>query len=525
VNANQPPGILLLRGDAGRLPLREESVDLIVTSPPYYHVRDYGYTGQLGLEATPLAYLEALWAATREMVRVLKPTGSIWINLGDCYQAAPQGPDRSTSTLQGRANLRQRTAAHGRILRAKSLHGLPWAYALGCSGMLRHLNSGMVSVELARALLRDVAQGWLSLADAEAQLDLVERVGGLDTGLKLILRRDQIWAKTNPIPESVRDRPYTTHEYWFLLTKSERYYAAVDLLREPYSPNSFDRDRYGYGTTRFGARNGPAEVIDGGMNAYHGATHPLGRMPGSVWRLPIERLPQTGHLAAEHYAAFGTEWPRRLILGWSPPTVCKACGQGGFPVTDRELMSQADASAERSHDHDRLDPSNGWGSVPRDFTSTRIVGYACGCTPFTDHPGTGRATRRRSYSPGLRDNNAQGTYGRHQVGEYERVGPWREYHLAQWKPPPSHPAVVLDPFSGTGTVAHVAAALERVGIGIDLSEDYCRMAADRELAAIRTAKVLGVDKMPGVAAVRAERQGQLGLFKDGLADRVRPAGR
>jgi hypothetical protein len=249
---------------------------------------------------------------------------------------------------------------------------------------------------------------WPDLYQAE------QRVQRMQT--KLILRRDQIWSKTNPIPESVRDRPYMTHEYWFC---SPRVSATTPrstcyVSRTVATPST--GDRYGYGTMRFGARNGPA-VVNGGRNAYHGAMHPLGRMPGSVWRLPTERLPRTGHLAAEHDAAFGPEWPRQLILGWSPPRICKACGQGHFPVTDPEFMLLADASPERSHDHDLLDPSNGWGSSPSGSTSARIVGYACGCTPFTDHPGTGQATRRRSHSPGLRDNNPQGTYGRRRLGQ------------------------------------------------------------------------------------------------------------
>ena len=502
MSTRRPPAATLVCGDASRLPLRDESVDLIVTSPPYYHVRDYGYAGQLGLEATPLAYLEALWAATREMIRILKPTGAIWINLGDKYSSGGRRSYDSDRKHRGRGGSRPDDGA-----REKALLGLPWAYALGCTGMLRHLTGGMVSAELARALLRDVAHGWLTLAEAEAQLDLADQVRGLDTGLDLILRRDQIWAKTNPIPESVRDRPHTTHEYWFLLTKSERYYAAADLLREPYRPSSLDRDRYAYGGSHFSARNGPAAVADGGRNAYQGAVNPLGRMPGSVWSLPTERLPRTGHLSAEHYAAFGTEWPRRLILAWSPPAICLECGQGRFPVTDREFALQADVSAERNRGRGRLDPGNGWGGVPRGATSAQVVGWACACTPFSDHPGTGLTTRRRDYCPGPRDDNPQGTYGRHQAGEYQRVGPWREYHLDQWEPPPTRPAVVLDCFGGTGTTAHVAALLGRIGISLDRCLDYCRLAADAELAAHRRWKV---------AERTAEEEARANLERQGI---------
>jgi hypothetical protein len=129
--------------------------------------------------------------------------------------------------------------------------------------------------------------------------------------------------------------------------------------------------------------------------------------------------------------------------------------------------------------------------------STRVViaGSACSCTPYTDHPGSG-STTRRGYSPGLRDDNAQGTYGRHQAGEYERVGPWRECHLDGWAPPPTRPSVVLDPFGGTGTTALAARALGRIGITVDRSGDYCRLAQWRTTDPAELAKAMRVEKPP-----------------------------
>jgi hypothetical protein len=101
-----------------------------------------------------------------------------------------------------------------------------------------------------------------------------------------------------------------------------------------------------------------------------------------------------------------------------------------------------------------------------------ITGYACDCTPYTDHPGTGEKHRSSGMNrgPAIAERGSISNFG---AGE--RVGPWREHHLDSWTPPDTRPAVILDPFSGTATVAGVAKALGRIGIGIDLSGDYGRL--------------------------------------------------
>lgn len=169
----------LVRANARALPLADASVDLVVTSPPYYNLRSYSdggehYAGQIGDEPTPAEYVEALIAATREMCRVLKPSGSIWVNLGDKYGGA----------------------ASGRSAPTKSLLGIPWRYALRC----------------------------------------VDDLG-------LILRAEVIWSKPNGMPESVTDRVRRSHETWFHFTKSRRYYSSVDDLRTPHvTPRTHPRE-------------------------------------------------------------------------------------------------------------------------------------------------------------------------------------------------------------------------------------------------------------------------------------------
>ena len=91
---------VVLRGDARCLPLPDGCVDLVVTSPPYFGLRDYGYAGQIGFEATPGEWLDALWACTREWVRVLKPEGSLFVNLGDKYDSGTTAPRINPGTVK-----------------------------------------------------------------------------------------------------------------------------------------------------------------------------------------------------------------------------------------------------------------------------------------------------------------------------------------------------------------------------------------------------------------------------------------
>ena len=285
----------LIRGDALSLPLADNSVDLVVTSPPYFALRSYRdgdehYDGQIGSEASPQDFLEALWAATVEMVRVVKPSGSIFVNLGDKY-AGSSGRNNGTgsSTLVGGASVRNRAAAkaatYSTTTRPKSLMGLPWRYAIGC----------------------------------------IDELG-------LILRSEIVWSKPNGLPESVTDRVRRSHEQWFHFTLEPRYFSAIDEIREAYTSeaaHAFTGHAKQYGDQR----------NDDGRNCV-GEKNPLGKLPGSVWSIPSEPLQIPDHLGVDHFAAFPQEWPRRLILGWSPPdgvVLDPFTGTGTVPMVARAL--------------------------------------------------------------------------------------------------------------------------------------------------------------------------------------------
>jgi DNA modification methylase len=440
---------LVLRGDARHLPLDDETVDLIVTSPPYYKLRSYTdggahYDGQIGSEATLAGYIAALVACTAEWVRVLKPSGSIFVILGDKH--ATHWSSRSEGS--GFHHDRGRDSRGGRNTTGvpeKSLLGLPWRYALACIGH----GSALDDADLVKLLLRDVALGVIPLWAAEQLVDELAATPG--EGLGLTLRAEIIWAKPNGMPESVTDRVRRSHEQVFHLTRRARYYSAVDEIREPHVRT--------WVASRNGGRNGwdRGDHLNAGLA--DAAAHPLGKLPDSVWDIASQPLVAPAELGIDHFAAFPMELPRRIIRGWSPPAICTECGEGRRPVM-------------------------------------AMTGYACACTPYTDHPER-RLPSATPRDPGSLQFSATVTGKQHAWPERQPV---REYHLEAWTPPPTRPAVVVDPCGGTGTTALLADVLGRIGITVDRSADYCRYATWRTTDPGERARAMQVSKPPAVAA-------------------------
>jgi DNA modification methylase len=473
--------VVLLRGDARHLPLPDESVDLIVTSPPYFGLRDYhdngqSMAGQIGSEETPREYIAALLDCTREWMRVLKPTGSLFVNLGDKFSQRVQVrrsshqpgmfPDKfpefgetwAERSANGATRMPHQNVVDdgGTAVAEKSLIGLPWRYALACT----------------------------------------------DT-LGLILRRDIIWAKPSGLPESVIDRCGTRHEYLFHLTKEPRYFSAIDEIREPHAEVSIKRAMPHRSAPAAGRRG--AQIYNGQPEqtlSLNQMNHPLGKLPGSVWEVAAQPLIVPASLGLDHFAAFPLELPRRCILGWSPSGICTGCGEGRRPV----VAGGRNGDGSKPHKAAQRVASFDWAAW-KQSTPHVITGYACACTPYTDHPASDETATRRERAPEA--TRPQGTYGRKQAGEYDRVGPWREYHLDAWVAPPTRPAVVADPFGGTGSTALVADALGRTGLSFDLSADYCRLARWRTTDPAERAKALQVRKPPPVI------DGQESLFEVG----------
>jgi DNA modification methylase len=423
---------VILRGDAGCLPLPDASVDLICTSPPYWGLRSYSdggehYDGQIGSEETPGEFIAALLACTREWVRVLKPEGSIFVNLGDKYaqrpgQFGPQGATGARATrrqAQGYAAIAASREVDYGGTAPKSLLGLPWRYALACTDQLG-----------------------------------------------LILRAEIIWNKPNGLPESVQDRVRRSHEQVFHFTRQPRYFAAVDEVREAHSTATHARGKNGVM-----AREGQSLPTWGtggtqslrGVDKRYTEPSPLGKPPGSVWEIPSQPLTVPAHLGVDHFAAFPMELPRRIILGWSPSGICTECGEGRRPVAEADTAKLKTWAlgqiGGRGWHGDGTDPKRALGIAAADRNRV-ITGYACAC------PQPGASTR---------------------------------------------PAVVVDPFGGTGTTALVADMLGRTGVTIDRSADYCRIAQWRTADPAERARALGVPRPPPVP------DGQGSLFEAGGA--------
>jgi site-specific DNA-methyltransferase (cytosine-N4-specific) len=168
--------------------------------------------------------------------------------------------------------------------------------------------------------------------------------------LGLILRAEVIWSKPNGLPESVTDRVRRSHEHWFHFTKSPRYFSAVDEIREQHLNGGRDvslEERRADPDMALAMHRNLASRNGGGGKFVTFAGNPLGKLPGSVWTIPTEPLQVPDELGVDHFAAFPTEWPRRLILGWSPAdgvvldpfcgtgttvAVAKALGRDGIGV-------------------------------------------------------------------------------------------------------------------------------------------------------------------------------------------------
>jgi DNA modification methylase len=420
--------VTLWHGDARKVSefIPANTVDLLITSPPYFALRSYTdagehYDGQMGSEATPREFVDNLIAATADWVKVLKPTGSIWVNLGDKFSGSGghnnNGLGSSTLGLSKNAGSHASAVRRGEKMKAtrrqapdrynqasdgipaKSLMGLPWRYANR----------------------------------------VVDELG-------LILRECIIWQKPNGLPESVTDRCRVSHEYLFHFTRQGRYFAAMDEIRETQAEmrsgaNGAARDLH---TDQLSRKWNPS------ANDYN----PLGKLPGSVWSIPSEPLVVPDHLGVDHFAAFPSELPRRIILGWSPTAYCTTCDEPRRAVVAKEYVKPpAHSLGSITGNRNGGPDERGWDGMPRVDLQAIITGYACAC-PTNDAP--------------------------------------------------TRPAVILDPFLGSGTTLLAARALGRAGHGVDLSKDYLRLAQwriwndDATYRKVRTRSNIATPKAPTI---------------------------
>lgn len=436
------PTLQILEGDciAHLRTLRPKSIHCCVSSPPYYGLRDYGVDGQIGLEETPLQFIQKMVEVYREVRRVLRDDGTVWLNMGDSYASKPGGGQGAGGQMVGRAVADARNAAaaihRGRKMpfKPKDMMGMPW--------------------RLAFALQDD---GWY-------------------------LRQDIIWQKPNPMPESVNDRCCKSHEYIFLLTKSERYFFDAEAIKEPVSgtvqprgsgvnakakaPNGWDTStgEGGHGTIHRGGRtNGTVRTKQNESFSAAVAGLVSTRNKRSVWTVPTEACKEA------HFATFPKALIRPCIEAGTPAGgVCVSCGspfrrlmERGAPDLDHQRACGGDLNGEyhgkatKDYKAGRAeDPSEVKARILRGMVGKRTVAWlpTCDCD--------GRNWKK--------------------AGEPRRLTrkQGRARRLAG-RIPESAPAVVLDEFCGSGTTGEVSLEMGRSSILIELNPAYADIARKR----------------------------------------------
>jgi DNA modification methylase len=265
---------MILNANALHIPLANETVQCAITSPPYWGLRDYGVSGQLGLEPTPEEYTANMVQVFREVWRVLRNDGVLWLNLGDSYVSQPAGNKTPSGFSQiggkregnlGKYNTQNKKYPN---LKPKDLVGIPWRVAFALQ-----------------------ADGWW-------------------------LRQDIIWHKPNPMPESVTDRCTKAHEYVFLMSKSGRYFYDAEAVKEnavggtPGNKTHKGKTAYEDGDERMRTKVGLTSM---------GAVEK--RNKRSVWT--VNTRPYKG----AHFATFPPKLVEPMVLaGTSAKGQCPACG-------------------------------------------------------------------------------------------------------------------------------------------------------------------------------------------------------
>lgn len=383
--------------------LESETVQCCVTSPPYWGLRDYGVEGQIGLEKTPELYVAKMVEVFREVKRVLRKDGTLWLNLGDSYAGSGKGigSDHGKAVFTDGEIVETDWMKAG--LKPKDLVGIPWRVAFALQ-----------------------ADGWY-------------------------LRSDIIWAKPNPMPESVTDRPTKSHEYIFLLTKSAKYFYDAGAIMEQCLTPEDSRAGHKFGgkknnTAYLSKSNKPGkkwEPIRKTLQNYGQAPHGkdvhrenggkdieyMVRNKRSVWNVA------TAPYAQAHFATFPEEIPAICIkAGTSEKGQCAKCGKPIERIkkttteeSDRKARGKALTSPR--HDGNPWNENDGRGFIP---TITETLGWKPSC-----------------------------------VCHAEIV-----------------PCIVLDPFCGSGTTLSVAKRLGRDSVGIDLNAEYIETLVKPRLADI-----------------------------------------
>ena len=404
----------------------DEFVDMVITSPPYWGLRNYDVDGQIGLEEHPQLYINKLVDISNEIKRVLKKSGSFYLNLGDTYcGSGGAGGDYNVGGIrEGQPKYRQPTVWKDPKLPARGRSSELSGFKPEKTGWLQAKQLMLIPSRVAIALQND---GW-------------------------ILRNDNIWHKNNPLPSSVKDRLNNTFEHVFHFVKNRRYYYDLDAIRVPHKihenrPYGIVRNRlYKYDSKLNKIRGLKSnDIIEENMkveakkrgysnhSASRTVTHlhqvgneysksDLGKNRGDVFDIPTHPFP------GAHFAVFPKSLVKIPIKAACPEWVCKKCGKPRERILEKTERVQQHWAPGTDKKTEQAKGKHG-------STSTLVTGYKF---------------------------------------NYKTVG-WSDCGCnANFEP-----GIVLDPFAGSGTACLVAKQMGRRYIGLELNPEYVKMARKR----------------------------------------------
>ena len=404
--------------------LPDQCIQCVVTSPPYYNMRDYNVDGQIGLESSPEEYVNKIVEVFREVRRVLRDDGSVWLNLGDSYAG---GSKKLTKDLQQRINSDGDVIENDRqttfksvlnCLKVKDLIGIPWGVAF--------------------ALRTD---GWY-------------------------LRSAIIWNKTNGMPEAVTDRPTSSYDHIFLLSKKAQYFYDQEAVREPQTGNACSmRTRANPKTVNRSGKHGNIRANESFIKSISQYTEiPGGRNLRNIWAIPTQPVSEL------HFATF----PQALVepcvkAGTSERGCCPQCGapwrritEKGEPLEDWKKECGADSKGEyhgTSKKHKNL-MEKGQKIHSMHIKAAQNKQDLLGKRTYTGFNQRWKTSQQ----------NASDVKRRILDGMRQKTYTWQPTCACEIKE--VVPCTVLDPFLGSGTTMLVARDLNRSCVGIELNPEY-----------------------------------------------------
>jgi DNA modification methylase len=412
--------IKILNGDCRDVlkTLPDCSVHCCVTSPPYFGLRDYGCAGQIGLESTPDAYVAELVAVFREVKRVLRDDGTLWLNLGDSYASNTKGSGGPSSIQDRNAGSRYNPRKFNHGVKEKDLMGIPWRVAFALQ-----------------------ADGWY-------------------------LRQDIIWHKPNPMPESVRDRCTKAHEYLFLLSKAPRYYYDADEMRE----EAIHSGRVVKASDPASAKNGQKGKF--GATALGFTQHDTAvgetRNRRDVWTIATK--PYKG----AHFATFPPDLIRPCIRAGCPPAG-KRCDCDEIILSPTGSGEIEDPSMETGRAGMNRPRRENEGSRP---ITRREQRHEAEEMRASRHKAEMEAECGPAFAHYIRTDKSGARPLPESIRRKFQDRGW--ITQAPPCPHPIEPAgTVLDPFGGSGTTGEVAASEGRKAILIELNPEYVKLAKNR----------------------------------------------